>query len=202
MQKGRFVKFVVLFVLVFAFFLSRNHNTLAVDPLIKVFSFSHLSAFISAIIVIAIAGSFFYSRFWCRYLCPAGAFLSLFNEIAIFRKYMPVKQYAKCAYGLSYNDKLDCIYCDKCRYERKPVVVDAPAGFNSRYFLPLVLIIALGISVLSVRSFVRELPTSTNVIAAAVSGGQPRNVDSQKIRTMIQENKLSDHEAEYYKKAD
>jgi hypothetical protein len=59
-----------------------------------------------------------------------------------------------------------------------------------------------GVSALSVRSFVRELPASVSVAAAEVSGGQPRNVDLQKIRTMIQENKLSDHNAEYYKKAD
>jgi predicted membrane-bound spermidine synthase/Na+-translocating ferredoxin:NAD+ oxidoreductase RnfG subunit len=202
MQKGRFVKFVVLFVLIVAFFLSRNHNTLAVDPLIKAFSFSHWGAFIPVAAAIAIVGSLFYSRFWCRYLCPAGAFLSLFNKIAIFSRYIPAKQYTNCEYGLSFNDKLDCIYCDKCRYERKPVVAEASAGFGSRYFLPMVLIIALGVSILSIKSFVRELPAPANAAAAEASGGQPRNADLQQIRTMIRENKLSEHQAEYYKKAD
>ncbi len=202
MRKGRFVKFIVLFVLIVAFFISRNHNTLAVDPLIKAFSFSHQGTFISVVAVIALVGSLFYSRFWCRYLCPAGAFLSLFNKIAIFSRYMPAKLYTSCEYGLSFNDKLDCLYCDKCRYERKPVVAETPAGFGSRYFLPMVLIVALGVSVISVRSFVRELPVSASAAATTASGGQPRNADSQKIRTMIREKKLSDHEAEYYKKTD
>jgi hypothetical protein len=103
---------------------------------------------------------------------------------------------------LSFNDKLDCLYCDKCRYERKPVVAETTAGFASRYFLPMVLIIAIGVSILSIESFVRELSVSASASAATASGGQPRNTDSQKIRTMIRENKLSDHEAEYYRKAD
>jgi hypothetical protein len=201
MRKGRFIKFVVLFVLVVVFLVSRNHNTLAVDPLIRFFSFRHLDESISLIVSVALIGSFFYSRFWCRYLCPAGAFLSLFNKIAIFSRFMPVKRYADCEYGLSFNDKLDCIYCDKCRYERKPVVAETTAGFASRYFLPMVLIIAIGVSILSIESFVRELPPAS-ASATTASGGQPRNTDSQKIRTMIREKKLSDHEAEYYKKTD
>ncbi|MGA2071242.1 MAG: 4Fe-4S binding protein [Sedimentisphaerales bacterium] len=202
MQKGRFVKFVVLFVLIVVFFISRNHNALAVDPLIKAFSFSHRGTFIPVAAAVALVGSLFYSRFWCRYLCPAGAFLSLFNKIAIFSRFMPAKRYANCEYGLSFNDKLDCIYCDKCRYERKPIAAETPAGFVSRYFLPAVLIIALGVSILSIKSFVRELPVSASASATTASGGQPRNTDSQKIRTMIRENKLSGHEAEYYRKTD
>ncbi len=212
MQKGRFIKFVVLFVLIIAFFMSRNHNTLAVDPLIKAFSFNHRGTFIPVLVAIALVGSLFYSRFWCRYLCPAGAFLSLFNKIAIFSRYLPAKQYASCEYGLSFNDKLDCIYCDKCRYERKSVAAESPApvfrqedagaGFASRYFLPAVLVIAVGIASLSVESFIKELPASSTAIAASPSAGQPRNIDTQKIKNMIRENKLSEHEADFYKKTD
>jgi len=199
MQKGRFVKFVILFVLVAAFFLSRNHNTLAIDPLIRVFSFRHFDEFLLLIAAVAIIGSFFYSRFWCRYLCPAGAFLSLFNKIAIFSRYLPAKRYANCEYGLSFNDKLDCIYCDKCRYEKKSVVAELPAGFASHYFLPTVIVIAIGIASVSVESFIKELPVSATAAATSPSAGQPRNVDTQKIKNMIRENKLSEHEADFYK---
>ena len=200
-QEGRFVKFVILFVLIAAFFLSRNHNTLAIDPLIRVFSFRHFNEFLLLIVAVALIGSFFYSRFWCRYLCPAGAFLSLFNKIAIFSRYLPAKQYANCEYGLSFNDKLDCIYCDKCRYEKKSVVAESPvAGFVSRYFLPTVLVIAIGIASVSVESFIKELPVTSTAIAASPSAGQPRNVDTQKIKNLIRENKLSEHEANFYKK--
>jgi hypothetical protein len=202
MQKGRFVKFVILFVLIALFFLSRNHNTLAIDPLIRAFSFRYFDELMLFLLAVALIGSFFYSRFWCRYLCPAGAFLSLFNKIAILSRYLPAKQYARCEYGLSFNDKLDCIYCDKCRYERKTVVAESTAGFASRYFLATVLIIAIGVSCISIESFVKELPVSSTAAAASPSAGQPRNVDTQKIKNMIRENKLSEHEADFYKKTD
>jgi predicted membrane-bound spermidine synthase/Na+-translocating ferredoxin:NAD+ oxidoreductase RnfG subunit len=204
MRKARFVKFVVLFIVIVAFFLSRNHDAFSVDPLIKVFNFKHPGRLLPVVVAVAFVGSLFYSRFWCRYLCPAGAFLSLFNKVAFLRRYLPAKHYANCEYGLSYNDKLDCIFCDKCRYERKPVepVAEPVAGFGSRYLLPAVLVIAIGIAAVSVRSLVSELPVSSTASAAVSSSGQPRNADLQQIRKMIRENKLSDHEADFYKKAE
>jgi spermidine synthase len=208
MRKGRFVKFIILFVVIVAFFLSRNHHTLAIDPLIKVFSLRFFldnpDKLLFLVVVVALLGSIFYSRFWCRYFCPAGAFLSLFNKIAFLSRYLPAKHFANCEYGLSFNDKTDCIYCDKCRFEsRRAGVAAEPAfGFGSRYFLPAVLVIAIGIAGVSVKSFISELPVSFPASAAVSSGGQLRNVDLQKVRTMIRENKLSDREAEFYKKAE
>jgi hypothetical protein len=145
----------------------------------------------------------FYSRFWCRYFCPAGAFLSLFNKIAFFSRLLPAKRYANCEYGLSFNDKLDCIYCDKCRFEsrRDGIAEAASAGFGVRYFLPAVFVIAAGIAAVSVKSVVSQLNVSSAITASASSGEHHRNVDMQQIKKMIQENKLSDHEANFYKKA-
>jgi hypothetical protein len=200
MQKARFVKFIVLFVLIVGYFLFRNHDVLTPDPLIKVFSLRHFNELLLLIVVVALVGSIFYSRFWCRYLCPAGAFLSLFNKIAILPRYMPEKRYASCEYGLSYNDKLDCIFCDKCRFEKKPASEPA-MSLSSRYLLPAVVVIAIGLGAISVNSLVYELPATASA-SVSHSGSQPRNADEQKIKTMIRENKLSDREAEFYKKAD
>jgi hypothetical protein len=113
---------------------------------------------------------------------------------------LPPKQYTNCEYGLSCNDKLDCIYCDKCLYERKSVAAESPASFASRFFLPAVLIIAVCITSVSVESFIKELPVTSTIVAASPSAGQPRNVDTQKIKDLIRENKLSEHEAEFYRK--
>ncbi|MGA2093717.1 MAG: 4Fe-4S binding protein, partial [Sedimentisphaerales bacterium] len=201
MRKARFVKYVVLFVLITLFFLSRNHNALAPDPLIKVFSFSHLDTILLIIIGIVLVGSIFYSRFWCRYFCPAGAFLSLFNKIALFSRLLPAKRYANCEYGVSFNDKLDCIYCDKCRFENKRTSV-AETTPGVRYFLPAVFIIAAGIAAVSIKDVVSQLNVSSAITASASSGEYHRNVDMQQIKKMIQENKLSDHEANFYKKAE
>jgi predicted membrane-bound spermidine synthase/Na+-translocating ferredoxin:NAD+ oxidoreductase RnfG subunit len=200
MQKARFIKYVILFVLIALYFLSRNHNAIALDPLIKVFSFSHLDTVLLVIIGIALVGSVFYSRFWCRYFCPAGAFLSLFNKIALFSRFLPAKRYANCEYGLSFNDKLDCIYCDKCRFEKKPAVAEKSASFGSRYFIPAILVIAAGVAVISFKNVVNQLSVSSVVAASTPSEEQHRNVDMQQIRKKIEENKLSDHEANFYKK--
>jgi hypothetical protein len=122
----------------------------------------------------------------------------LFNKIAIFGRYLPAKHYANCEYGLGFNDKTDCIYCDKCRYEKKPAVTEPS---HSRYFPAIVLIIAVGLSAVSIKNFVGALPGPSH-IAAASSAGQIRNVDLPKVRKMIQENQLSEREADFYKKAE
>lgn len=204
MQKARFVKYVVLFVLIALYFVSRNRNAIAPDPLIKAFSFSHFDTVLLVIIGIVIVGSVFYSRFWCRYFCPAGAFLSLFNKIALFSRFLPAKRYANCEYGLSFNDRVDCIYCDKCRFESRNagVAETATAGFSVRYFLPAVFIIAAGIAAVSVKDVVSQLSISSVVAASAPSEEHHRNVDTQQIKKMIQENKLSDREADFYRKLD
>jgi hypothetical protein len=81
-------------------------------------------------------------------------------------------------------------------------VAESVAGFSSRYLLPAVLVIAIGIAALSVKSLVSGLPTPSTASAAVSSAGQPRNADLQQIKKMIRENKLSDHEADFYKKAE
>ncbi len=207
MRRARFIKYIVLFVIIAAFFLSRSFDTLAGDPLIRIFSpgflLGNYDKLFWVIIVITFIGSLFYSRFWCRYLCPAGAFLSLFNKLAIFSRFLPPKHYAHCEYGVSYKDRGDCIYCDKCRFERKPAppAVDEPfGGFGSRGLIVLVLVVAVSISIISAGGVIRELPSGAGAAEIMPSAGQPRNVDLQKVRGLIRGNKLSDREAEYYKK--
>jgi len=39
-------------------------------------------------------------------------------------------------------------------------------------------------------------------IALAPSGGQSRDVDMQRIRTLVEQKRLSDREAEFYKKVE
>jgi len=204
MRKARFVKFIVLFVLIAAFFLSRNHDTLTIDPLIKTFNFKHSGTFIPIIIAVALVGSLFYTRFWCRYICPVGAFLSLLNNLAPLKRYLPAKWYRRCEFGLTADDHLDCIYCDKCRYDSKLVTQEkrTPAR-TSPSFAVAVFVIAILLSTVSVRNFLQAVPLRTGqTISAAGSAGQPRDVDSRRIEKMIKEKKLSDREADYYKKAD
>jgi spermidine synthase len=204
MQKARFVKYVVLFVLILAFFLSRNRTTLAADPLISIFSPQFWQTTIVLMLVVALLGSIFYTRFWCRYLCPVGAFLSLFNNVILLKRYLPKKRFGKCEFGLRPNDQMDCIYCDRCRYlakQRLPRPAHQQAGAMSRSFLLGVVVIGILVSAVSVKKWAQV--TGAGIKAQptpASSAGQVRDVDMDRIRKMIEQNRLSDREAEFYKK--
>ena len=211
MRIARFIKYAVLFLLIITFFLSRNRTTLAADPLISVFSPHFWQVSLLIVAAIALVGSVFYTRFWCRYLCPAGAFLSLLNKLAILARYLPAKRFGFCEFGLTPNDQLDCIYCDRCRFEQPLPVPRAPffvpeqrATRDARQSFCLVVgVLAVGtlLSVISVKRFMQVIPTGMEAQAAFVSSaGQPRDVDLQRIRTMIEQKRLSDREAEFYKK--
>jgi len=211
MQKARFVKYVVLFILIMVFFFSRNRTTLASDPLISVFALHFWQFALLLVAGVALIGSLFYVRFWCRYLCPVGAFLSLLNKVVILKRYVPAKRFGKCEFGLTAGDHLDCIYCDRCRYPRKaaakkelPLHPDyVPAPLLSRYFVVGVLVVGVLVSTASVSRFLQVVPVSSDYSATFVSsGGQPRDVDLQRIRTLIEQKRLSDHEAEFYKKVE
>ena len=105
---------------------------------------------------------------------------------------------------------MDCIYCDRCRYQPKPALkkerlqaLSAPVKLLQRYFVVAVLIVALLVSMVSVSRFLHLIPRGLGQPAISVaSGGQPRDVDLQRIRTMIRQKRLSDREAEFYEKVE
>lgn len=213
MLRARFIKYIVLFVFVVLFFISRDRTILAADPLIAVFStrfwVHNLRSPTGVLVIAVLVGSVFYGRFWCRYLCPAGAFLSLFNKITILRHLLPARHYGNCEFGVTAADRLDCIYCDRCRggfkapTERADSYVPAspPAKALSRYLVLAAAITAIYASGLAVVRFNRLMHfTGSRASAISASGGQPRDVDLRKIEKMIKEKKLSDKEADYYKK--
>jgi len=213
MRKARFVKYVVLFVLVIAFFISRNRTTLTADPLIQIFnlrsSIFGLQPVILYIVAAAFIGSLFYNRFWCRYLCPAGAFLSLFNTLAVLKRYLPAKKFGKCEFGLTVGDQMDCLYCDRCRYSSsvapRSSLESRTTKLNGRFLTAAVLTVAALISMASVSRFfqVTSIRLSRPAISVSVSAaGEPRDVDIERIRKMIQQKKLSDREAKFYKRID
>jgi len=216
MQKARFVKYVVLLILIIVFFFSRNRTTLGSDPLISFFNLQFWSATGGLILLIvgtALIGSVFYPRFWCRYLCPVGAFLSLLNNMGVLKRYLPAKRFGKCEFGLTGKDQMDCLYCDRCRYQpitaakKESAIGGRPqyalAKLLSRYFVVGVLIVAALVSTVSVSRFLQVIPAGFDQPAvSAPSGGEPRDVDIQRIRTMIRQKRLSDQEAEFYKKVE
>jgi len=213
-RKARFVKYAVLLVLIIVFFLSRDRTTLTADPLIGTFNFQSMNirwqSSMLLMVMIALIGSLFYTRFWCRYLCPAGAFLSLLNNVAILKRYLPAKRFGRCEFCLTAKDQTDCLYCDRCRYQAKAVPAEeylprpqyAPAKPLPRYFLAGVLVIAGLVAAVSVNRFLVVSASLTQPPISASSAGQPRNLDLQRVRTMIEQKRLSDKEAQFYKKVE
>jgi spermidine synthase len=205
MQPGRFVRYAVLFVLVVAFFLSRNRTTLAGDPLIRIFSHQPSSGSPGwLVLILALGGSVLVPRFWCRYLCPVGAFLSLLNHVTLLRRWLPAKRFGHCEFGLTTGDRIECIHCDRCRYftsERGDAKCCVSTG--RRPFLAVVVLAGVLVAGISAGQFCRVMPTVLESPAATVgAAGQPRNVDLQRVRTLIEQGRLSNREADHYKRLD
>ena len=203
MRKARFVRYVVLLIVIGVFFISWDRTTLRGDPLISVFSLTFtvgdLKSTLQLVVAAALIGSIFYARFWCLYLCPVGAFLSLLNRVAVLKRYLPAKKFGRCSFGLTGKDKMDCIQCDKCRFD-KVAVARTQEQRSTPVLLTGVLVVAIFVSTVSVRRFLQVVPAGTDKEVVSVTGGQVRDVDVQRVREMIRQKQLSDKESEFYKR--
>jgi hypothetical protein len=115
-QLGRATKYALLALPALLFALTRDPVVLMGDPLITFFSSSG-TEWIFWFAVTALALSLVFRRFWCRNLCPAGAFLALFNRVQLLRRIVPRTQPGRCDLGVRSVRDLDCLCCDRCRRE-------------------------------------------------------------------------------------
>jgi hypothetical protein len=203
MRKARFVKYVVLLIVISVFFISRDRTTLGADPLIAVFNLSFKTSDLKSTLLPVVVGvlvvSILYTRFWCLYLCPVGAFLSLLNRIAILKRYLPAKKFGRCSFGLTGKGKIDCIQCDKCRFD-KVTVERAQEQRRAPVFSTVVLAVAVFVSSVSISRFLQVIPAGSDTEVVSITGGQVRDVDLPRVREMIRQKKLSDKESEFYKR--
>ncbi len=114
--RWRFVKFIILPFALCAFWISGSTVWITFNPMQYVFSGSVPKVILALTIIVGI-GSLTYYRFWCRYFCPTGAFLALFNKIAIWRKGAPNRIISKCDLGVKAEFDLDCIQCNRCIFK-------------------------------------------------------------------------------------
>jgi hypothetical protein len=207
MRAARFIKYVVLAVFIVGFFVARDRRTLTPDPLTSVFSLiktgSHVPTWMLLVIGMALIGSVFHIRFWCRYLCPAGAFLSLLNRVRLLRRLIPAKRFGRCEFGLTASDHLDCLYCDRCRHAREETPSAEPSRRTATSLVFATVLLGLLVSGLSLNQLRYAVPQILQEAPAAVgSGGVPRDVDAQQMRTLIEQGRLSNREAGHYKRVD
>jgi len=221
LQKARFIKYAVLFVFVAAFFLTRDKAAYGRDLLVSVFDWwswgqwLHQAWTTRAFAVLAgacllVVGLLLFTRFWCRYLCPAGAFLSLFNHVALLGRWLPAKRYGCCEFGLTGADHLDCILCDRCRYGPQAAIPRPAASEDhwsmrvwSKALVTAAAVIAIWMAGGVLRGEAKAAPVDTlSPHPVLRTGAQPRDVDTAKINSLIEQGRLSDKEAMYYEKVE
>ncbi len=125
---GRYVKFAILALVASLFLVTDDTVWASFSPLQHLFAdrfrqvfLGRLDTWILALSAAVLILSVFYFRFWCRYLCPAGALLALFNKVSLVRKWAPKTVPARCDLGVGFREDLDCIRCHRCLHDRPPV---------------------------------------------------------------------------------
>ena len=94
---------------------------------------------------------------------------------------------------------MDCLYCERCRHNT-PQLLKSSQGTLSHALLPVVYLIAIALVLIPLNKIGQNL--SDTPFKTSPSLGVPRDVDIDLIRKMIQEHRLSDKEAWFYKKVE
>ena len=155
-----------------------------------------------------LALSLFFSRFWCRNLCPAGAFLSLWNGLRLTPRLRRPVRPNQCPFGVLTPTDLDCLNCDRCRMGQGTVARAEKAGWakEAMYFALVALsaILLLGQALRSPASAraaasvdAAGRPAAPGAVIRTPVGNRPANVE--RIRALIDRGRLSDREALYYR---
>lgn len=113
-RTGSYCKYIILFILVFLYFFRKNISIADQDPLGRAFFLDGFFALDNFLVWISLFFSLFIVRFWCRYFCVAGAFLSLLNKVALF-KFAFKKNFSRCPWHVDRLRDLNCLLCNKCK---------------------------------------------------------------------------------------
>jgi len=199
---GRFVKYLLLAFITLLFATTIEPSLASGDPLVMVFAHgrSRLVLCLAGLMVIL---AFFYPRFWCRTLCPTGAFLSLLNGIRLLRWLTPPIAPRACAYGVKGSRDLDCLCCDRCRRpgrQEQQAIVKAPGWVAAQpvnsILLAAAVALALALAVQTARTWRSEIAGAQGQTEIIGRGARP--VDMKLLHNLIEQGRLSDQEALYY----
>jgi hypothetical protein len=194
-RRARFFKYILLFIFTIFWFFKKD-NLFSLEPLESFFMRGFSFSWGRVLGLTALVGSVFFMRFWCRYFCWCGAFLSLFNRVALLKRFF-LKHYGSCPMHVKSIQDIDCLQCNICL----PTVKILPGKTTDRLFkiiFTLVLFILATVAVLSLRVKAPYLERAVSV--RSVEAMQSADID--RIQQLIDDGKLSSHEAQYYKKVD
>jgi predicted membrane-bound spermidine synthase/Na+-translocating ferredoxin:NAD+ oxidoreductase RnfG subunit len=219
----RWLKVALLGAVLAAVVLGIHERVLRADVLMTFYSgFAERGVFLFACAVLAL--SIFSGRFWCRNLCPTGAFLGWLGSWRPLYRATPYIKPASCIYGVRRYDDLDCLQCDNCR-KAGAQAVEEPAtpritarelGYVGAVVVALAMLVHLALAppaeAREGKAGLDEAagPGATNAAGAhGLAKPPPRPPPrtepaavTEKIREQIQKKNLSGHEAKYYKVLD
>jgi spermidine synthase len=112
-QAARALQFVLLAALLILVWTTGDAAWATFNPMQHCFS-GRLGGAMLALTGLVLAACLFHYRFWCRYLCPFGALLTLSNKVALLQHLTPRRRFAHCDLGVRGEYDLDCIRCNRC----------------------------------------------------------------------------------------
>ena len=124
-RRMRWLKFLLLALVLVAVWVGDDATWASFDPMQHAFG-GRLGGWMLALVILAVGGSLFYVRFWCRYFCPMGAFLALGNKVALLHRLVPKRRFEHCDLGVRAEFDLDCIRCYRCLSGRDTRVRHSP----------------------------------------------------------------------------
>jgi len=112
-KKARYFKYILLTIFIVVITTQKNAHLFTQEPLNIFFLHPFQININKTLGLLILLFSLFFPRFWCRYFCLCGAFLSLFNKFYLFKK-LTLKKYKNCPLGVDKTYSLDCIQCNLC----------------------------------------------------------------------------------------
>jgi hypothetical protein len=109
----RQLKFLLLGVMLLAAWAEGDPRWARFNPMQHLFG-GRLAGWMAVVTGLSLLGALVYYRFWCRYLCPFGAFLALFNKLALAQRLGPFRRFEHCDLGVRDAYDVDCIRCHRC----------------------------------------------------------------------------------------
>lgn len=186
--RARAIKYVVLACVLMTPLLAGPARAVAWDPLAAWMAQAPARL---GLVLAGVAGvaSLVWFRPWCRFLCPVGAFLNLFNRPAGWLGRVPPRAYGSCDLGVLAPEDIDCLQCNRC--VRQTGDVAAPPRSSARVFWVVMGVLVAGVVLGLAQGLSR---------GAADPGISPgvRRVDVEQVLRQMDEGRLSNHEAQYW----
>jgi predicted membrane-bound spermidine synthase/Na+-translocating ferredoxin:NAD+ oxidoreductase RnfG subunit len=203
---ARTIKYLIFFLLCLIV-VSGYSSVLKAGPLQSFFRFPTLFT------IILLAVSIFIPRFWCRILCPMGAFLSLLTKFTLFPDKKGIAP-NHCDLGVQTQYDLDCITCDRCKcsvFKHPKITTSSKKAITFLYIFIIVFTScyvwkiwqdSTEISLIETHERKEDITTTSSQGQkhAMHLPGIPRNINLQQIRDLINTRKLSNQKAMFFKK--